>query len=222
MLADKWFKFHQRTDPGYEIFVNFPMIQGFVKEIMDRAKPGDKLLEIGFGTGYTAIYLAKQGYDVNAIDISSKLVVKAAAEALRRDVSVMFWGGDMFDMPLSMFKDIGRKFKVIYHQGVLEHYSDEDIVKALKLQFPLCEYLIFSVPSDHYSTQDFGDERFLTIDQWKEILKDFEVVNSYYYGPKDYFLTITLKGGLYAGDGRRKGEKAKRTIGSVESDSKED
>lgn len=222
MLADKWYKFHLKTDPGYKAFINFPMVQGFVSEIVARAQPGDKLLEMGFGTGYTAIYLAKQGYDINGIDISSKLVVKATAEALRQDAEVMFWEGDMFDMPLAMFKDIGRKFKVIYHQGVLEHYSDEEIVKALKLQVPLCEHLIFSVPSNHYPTQDFGDERFLNVDQWKEILKDFEIVNSYYYGPKDYFLTITLKGGLYAGDGRRKGEKAKRTVRSAEPDSRED
>ena len=246
MSEDKWEKFYKEK-VEYGIWIGSPMIQRLIDEIRARAKPGDKLLEIGTGTGYTAIELSKMGYDVYGIDLSSDLVEQAEEASKNYGGAVAFSQGDMFDLPDEIAK---KKFKIIYHQGVFEHFSNEEIARALKLQIPLCEFVIFSVPSFRYARRDFGNERLLNLGQWRNIVSGFNIMGATYYGESDNYILIILRGGLckkpppepefpkddvfiegkdkpeegglYGGDAKKESGKAKRRTGSVSSDSKDD
>jgi hypothetical protein len=79
-------------------------------------------------------------------------------------------------------KFMKNEFDVVYSQGFFEHFSDKKINTLIKEQLIIGKTVIFSVPSNFYPKKDFGNERLLSINEWKEILKDFKVDFIMYYG----------------------------------------
>ena len=63
-------------------------------------------------------------------------------------------------------------YDTIIHQGVLEHFSDEDILRILKLQAASCTNIIFDVPNSwRENTDDEGDgTRFESPHFWESII----------------------------------------------------
>jgi demethylmenaquinone methyltransferase/2-methoxy-6-polyprenyl-1,4-benzoquinol methylase len=62
-------------------------------------KPGEKVLDIGCGTGDQAIYFAKRGAIVAGIDINPKMVGCALKKKEKEGLDVYFQGGDATDLP---------------------------------------------------------------------------------------------------------------------------
>lgn len=60
-----------------------------------------RILEVGCGTGRTACYLAKQGYDVTAVDIMPGMVKKAQKRAKKEKVNVTFLQADVRKLPFA-------------------------------------------------------------------------------------------------------------------------
>jgi trans-aconitate methyltransferase len=69
-----------------------------------------------------------------------------------------------------------QKFDVIHSHGVLEHLSDDDIKKTINNQLKMSNKLIHYVPSHKYEVKSFGDERLLTVDQWKKLHKPTNIL----------------------------------------------
>ena len=65
-------------------------------------------------------------------------------------------------------------FDVVCHSGVMEHFSNEDIVKSLSEQKIISKKVIFNVPNNRtkFSPKHFGDERFLTNKKWIKLIKE--------------------------------------------------
>lgn len=64
-------------------------------------RPGSRALELACGLGRNALWLAEQGYRVDAIDISLEALRQARAEMLRWNISgVNFILGDLDHFPL--------------------------------------------------------------------------------------------------------------------------
>ncbi len=126
------------------------------------------MLEIGFGSGTTAVLLADLGYRVVAIDVDEVLVerlhdrysdwIRTGRLEVRR--------ADMLALPWQ-----GREFDLAYHQGVLEHFPDEQIVQALREQARVARWVIFDVPNHRLWTRPFGNERLLTPSYWRELIQ---------------------------------------------------
>ena len=90
-------------------------------------KPGDKILEVGAGTGAYSIHYAKKGYDVTALDF-----VKHNLEVLKTkitpDMNIKAVQGDALD--LSRYED--NTYDVTLVLGPLYHlYEEKDINKAI-------------------------------------------------------------------------------------------
>ena len=90
-------------------------------------KPGAKVLEIGAGTGRYSIALAKEGYNVAAVEL-----VESNLEVLRKNSSdiknIVSYQGDALN--LSRFED--DQFDVTLLFGPMYHlYSKEDVHKAI-------------------------------------------------------------------------------------------
>lgn len=91
-------------------------------------KPGNRILEVGAGTGAYSIYYASKGYKVNAIEF-----VEQNLEILKRkitdDMDIVAEQGDAID--LSRFKD--DTFDVTLILGPLYHlYEDDEINRAIE------------------------------------------------------------------------------------------
>ena len=91
------------------------------------AKPGAKILEIGAGTGRYSISLAKEGYNVTAVEL-----VESNLEVLRqnsRDMeNIVSYQGDALN--LERFED--NQFDVTLLFGPMYHlYDKEDVHKAI-------------------------------------------------------------------------------------------
>jgi protein-L-isoaspartate(D-aspartate) O-methyltransferase len=63
---------------GYEQTISQPYIVAYMTEILE-LKPGDKVLEIGTGSGYQAAVLRELGAEVFSVEIVRPLAEKAAA-----------------------------------------------------------------------------------------------------------------------------------------------
>jgi SAM-dependent methyltransferase len=87
-------------------------------------------LEVGCGTGTNAVWLAQQGFNVTAVDISPLAIERARAKAAAAGVAVRFIAGDLttrpdFVGPFDFFFDRGlyhivRNIDLAGYLGVLE------------------------------------------------------------------------------------------------------
>ena len=62
-------------------------------------KVGQRILDLGCGYGRYTIPLAEMGHDIEGIDITQSLVVKARSAAKERNLVVKFTVGDMRSLP---------------------------------------------------------------------------------------------------------------------------
>jgi SAM-dependent methyltransferase len=149
------------------LFSNAIRLRNFIWTIEHYVPHGSRLLEVGFGSGMTAVLLADMGYQVTAVDLDQELVNRMShrhADYVRRNkLNVMT--GDMLSLPWQ-----NQEFDLAYHQGVLEHFPDEQIVQALKEQARVTRIVIFDVPNHRYGAQVFGDERLLSPTRWRSLI----------------------------------------------------
>lgn len=72
-----------------------------------------RMLELGCGTGTNAVWLAQQGFDVTAFDISPLAIEKAKARAQAAGVKINFCEASVFALP-----DLGAPFPLVFDRGV--------------------------------------------------------------------------------------------------------
>jgi hypothetical protein len=74
-----------------------------------------------------------------------------------------------------------KTFGLSFSQGLLEHLDDKTIVGIVsETGNAVNGKMLFSVPSNNFPEQDFGNERLLYPWQWKSILASFNVRAGYY------------------------------------------
>lgn len=214
---DKWAEFHEKALP-YDQAIRLEPFKTLIETIINFVKQHkiDILLETGFGTGYLMLRLAESISDIDILGVDNSLkcqirfeeLVKEQHPALIEPENRLFGTvnqsitSDIFDENLYIQFASTIQKATIYHQGLLEHFSNDKIQRLLNLQVEFSDAVIFSIPSFFYGRQDFGDERLLTIEQWQEILIPFDLIELKYYDDKKHILGI-LKGGFY--DGRAEG-----------------
>ena len=87
------------------------------------ALPAGTALDIGCGTGDSAIYLARQGWQVTAVDFAAKALETARAKAAAEHVGVDFLRADATRLNSA---GIGTAFELILDSGCLHGMSDGD------------------------------------------------------------------------------------------------
>lgn len=89
--------------------------------------PG-RALELGCGPGRNAIWLARRGFDVDAVDLSPVAIAWATERASDAAVDVRFHRGDVFSVPLPP----GR-YDLVYDSGCLHFLPPHRRVSYLAL-----------------------------------------------------------------------------------------
>jgi SAM-dependent methyltransferase len=90
-------------------------------------KPGTAL-EVGCGTGADAVYLAKRGFEVTAVDWSPTAVERARTRARLEGAPVRFVLDDVFD-----FVDSAGTFDLVYDAGFYHYVRQVDLSRYLDL-----------------------------------------------------------------------------------------
>ncbi len=149
-----------------------------------RLKP-QSVLEVGCGSGLTSVALAEKGLAVTCIDNSLDVLsnVSRLADFYNVNINTVSWNAKQLSpLPIS-------HFDVAFSQGLLEHFSDDEIISALYRMSMAADTMIFEVPSEKWplapsSTLSFGDERFLSRKKWLFLIDeaDLEVVHAYGWG----------------------------------------
>lgn len=89
---------------------------------------GDKILEVGAGTGRYSIHYSKKGYDVEAVELT-KANIKEFKKHISKDIKIKVHEGNAID--LSMYKD--NLFDITLLLGPIYHlFNKEDKEKAIK------------------------------------------------------------------------------------------
>ncbi len=126
-----------------------------------------KILEVGCGSGITSMFLGQSGYQVIGVDSDPDMVELATSIATQKKSGASFKIDD-----IRTLGTINGHFNVIFSNGVMEHFSDNEIVSVVNHHLSISNYVIVCVPSDYFSDDQkiYGDERFMSAKQWHALL----------------------------------------------------
>lgn len=138
--------------------------------ILERIPKGGRALEVGCGTANMSLLLADHGYSVVATDVDEDVIAYSRERIKLSDANIQFEQISMFELS-SHWPD--GYFELACHSGVMEHFSDEAIVRGLQEQRKVAKQVIFKVPNSKkkLSLSHFGDERFLDYDYWVKLIR---------------------------------------------------
>jgi ubiquinone/menaquinone biosynthesis C-methylase UbiE len=139
----------------------------FLKQVIKYSKSGKPILECGCGTGKGSLYFALLGIDTYAMDLEQSMVDDTNnLSSIRCPLNpIKAFKGNVNSIP---YKD--KFFSVTHSSGVMEHYSDIDIVKMINEQIRVSDYCVFSVPTKYFEKKMLGNERFMTRREWTNII----------------------------------------------------
>jgi SAM-dependent methyltransferase len=137
-----------------------------------------RVLEAGCGSGIMSVHFSRLGIPTVAVDRDETVLAQARTNGEALGGRVEYRRGDIFHLE---FPD--DAFDVVFSQGVLEHFSDDDIRRAVAEELRVARTVWVSVPGYHYNHRDFGDERLLTRVAWERIVSPLGHVEAeeYYY-----------------------------------------
>lgn len=121
-----------------------------------------RILEAGAGTGYLATYLSSLGHEVSVIDIDTDFIEKVNS-FFKTKISIV-----RLDIRINEINF--PKFDLVYNIGVMEHFSDEDIISISKNFRAISDLFVFAVPNFKIPFS-YGDERYLSKRHWQKLLK---------------------------------------------------
>jgi SAM-dependent methyltransferase len=118
-IASSWNDFYRQNRPGVPFLRNVPD-ENLVEWISTgKCRPG-RALDVGCGFGRNSIFLAQNGWQVSALDLSAEALVTARTRAREARVDIEFAETHLFGARWSGEQSSDR-FDLIYDSGCLHH-----------------------------------------------------------------------------------------------------
>jgi cyclopropane fatty-acyl-phospholipid synthase-like methyltransferase len=138
--------------------------------IMSVAGPPGHALDLGCGDGRDAIFLAKKGFDVTAVDFSPTALKIARKNGIEAGVSVNFVQDDItklrhvtgtFDLVIDIgaFSDLSQEGRDLYMDNVLPLTRTGSRYVLMCFEKKLAPEEIERRFSEHFSVESLGGER---------------------------------------------------------------
>jgi SAM-dependent methyltransferase len=145
----QWTDYHHREADKYQSHLesaveNWRYNATVFYAIKKLLSPPARILEVGTGHGYAAIYLHGCGYEVTGIDNHEEALQMARQNARRFGVDLSLEQGDAADLG----KYHGR-FDLVFSLGLIEHFETDLTVKLLKEQARCARYVLSVIPTRH-------------------------------------------------------------------------
>ncbi len=170
-----------KWDEYYSADITLPRMvsvaSGFLKPFIDVIlawSNGKKGLEAGCAEGLVSIYLSHLGFAITGVDNNVRLLEKAKKANDYFHGNVKFVEADIFHLD-----EDAESYDFTFSQGVLEHFSKEQIVEIISKQLKIARRVIFSVPAKPYKIKDFGNENLWSYTEWVKILQPFKIVHRF-------------------------------------------
>lgn len=132
---------------------------------------GKKLIESGSGTGVLSTYMASIGYNVIGIDIDNDILnlSRKIAKNYNSINKPNFQKKSIFELDYKK-----NTFDVSFSNGVLEHFTNDQIVETLKQQMKISKIVIFGIPTKYFNQEEamYGDERYMSYKFWRSLIND--------------------------------------------------
>ena len=77
----------------------------------------ERVLDLGCGSGWLSVYLARQGFEVVGIDVSAQAINLANTWALQEDLKIAFSVGDIAALPYA-----DNSFDAVVANSIFEHF----------------------------------------------------------------------------------------------------
>ena len=176
MAWEKWL-----NEKRFTLFRTAILQEQFIQCIIDHTPKKGNILEAGFGFGTTLELLRDLQFNVSGFDLESAAVNNC-------NNSYPLLKGCLFVSDIMNESSYSGDIDTIIHQGVLEHFSDEEIVKILKLQSSSAKRIVFDVPNNlRENLDDEGDKtRFESPQFWEDIISSVGLNFSRYGRTYDY------------------------------------
>lgn len=122
-----------------------------------------RTIEVGCGGANLSIFLSLLGVSAVGLDLERDVLKEAARHsgALSGKTELVRSDGSC-----AGFRD--GAFDVAFSQGVLEHFDDRQIAGFLRESMRIARCTIASVPNANYPARDFGNERLMPAEFWRE------------------------------------------------------
>lgn len=140
-------------------------------DLIKKYSPRKRIMESGCGTAVLSTYFSSIGYDSTAIDNDDKMLELSnnIAKKYCTNIHPKIIKKSIFDLNYQE-----NYFDVSFSNGVLEHFSDEEIIEALIQQMKIANKVIFGIPTEYFNQEEalYGDERYLSKIYWRNLIKE--------------------------------------------------
>lgn len=112
-----WNNFYSDRQKAVPFFVNSPdenLVNYFESELFQNGR----VLELGCGPGRNAIYFAKKGCSVDAVDLSIESLKWAKERAIENNVSINFVHANIFELDIEE-----GSYDIVYDSGCFHHIA---------------------------------------------------------------------------------------------------
>lgn len=149
------------------------------------AQKASTAIEVGIGTGtlgHSLVQLAEEREsELEVVELDYCLPFLQNARNFNGEYKIIYINADTFALP---FASTNKAERVIFHQGLLEHFNDDELSTMLSEQLRVSSTVIATVPSHEYVFKEGlrGDERLMSIEDWIRIISKNFNTTGFYYG----------------------------------------
>lgn len=169
----KWSKLYEeelfKTSTDSYIIEKLKTKKRLIKIINKYAHTNHTILEVGSGTGILALYLSTLELEVTALDSDKDMISLSKKYFFNKfnNPNIHYICNDIRNL------ETKKNFDVCYSIGILEHYSDSEIIELIHKQVSISNYVIFGIPTKYFDENKkmYGNERYLPIKYWRNLIK---------------------------------------------------